>query len=68
MLSSYTIEKGTLSELPLLLAGPILRRVEPNQVCIWIACSKNVSVQTEIFRVRVNSLELLQRFMKPLQN
>ena len=57
MLYSHTIEKGTLSELPLLLAGPILRRVEPNQVCIWIACSKNVSVQAEIFRVRMNSLE-----------
>ena len=61
MLSSYTIEKGTLSGLPLLLAGPILRRVEPNQVCIWIACSKNVSVQAEIFRVRVNSLEKIDK-------
>jgi hypothetical protein len=35
--------------LPLLLAGPILRRTEPEQVCIWIATSKPVSVRTEIF-------------------
>jgi hypothetical protein len=29
MLSSYPIERGTLSKLPTLLAGQILRRVEP---------------------------------------
>ena len=57
MLSSYTVESETLSKLPLLLAGPILRRVEPSQVCIWIACSKAVSIQAEIFRVEPDSLE-----------
>jgi hypothetical protein len=44
--------RGTLSKLPTLLAGPILRRVEPTQVCIWIACSKAVSIRAEIFRVQ----------------
>jgi hypothetical protein len=57
MLSSYTIESETLSKLPLLLAGPILRRVEPSQVCIWIACNKAVSIQAEIFRTDPDSLE-----------
>ena len=57
MVSSHTIESEPLSELPLLLAGPILRRVEPNQVCVWIACSKAVSIQAEIFRVKPSPLE-----------
>jgi hypothetical protein len=57
MLSDYIIESATVSKLPLLLAGPILRRAEPSQVCIWIACSKAVSIQAEIFRVEADSLE-----------
>jgi hypothetical protein len=36
---------------PTLLAGPILRRAEPERVCIWIASSKPVSIRAEIFRV-----------------
>jgi hypothetical protein len=36
---------------PTLLAGPILRRAEPERVCIWIASSKPVSMRAEIFRV-----------------
>jgi hypothetical protein len=36
---------------PTLLAGPMLRRAEPEQVCIWLASSKPVSIRTEIFRV-----------------
>jgi hypothetical protein len=33
-----------------LLAGPILRRAEPKQVSIWIACSIPVIIRAEIFR------------------
>ena len=29
----------------------MLRRAEPEQVCIWLASSKPVSIRTEIFRV-----------------
>jgi hypothetical protein len=36
--------------LPILLAGPILRRAEPERVCIWIACSKPVTIRAEIFK------------------
>ena len=57
MVSSHTIESEALSELPLLLAGPILRRVEPSQICVWIACSKSVGIQAEIFRVKPSQLE-----------
>lgn len=36
--------------LPLILLGPILRRAEEKQVCIWLACSKPVAIKTEILR------------------
>lgn len=39
-----------LPHLPILLAGPVLRRAEPEQVCIWIACSRPVTIKAEIFR------------------
>jgi hypothetical protein len=55
--SSHRIESETPSKLPLLLAGPILRRVEPSQVCVWIACSKPVSIQAEVFRLKSSPLE-----------
>jgi hypothetical protein len=44
---------------PTLLAGPILRRAEPERVCIWIASSKPVSMRAEIFRV--DDLKKLQK-------
>jgi hypothetical protein len=37
------------SAMPLLLAGPIIRRVDKTQVCIWIATSKAVNAKVEIF-------------------
>ena len=37
------------SAVPLLLAGPIIRRVDKTQVCIWIATSKAVNAKVEIF-------------------
>jgi hypothetical protein len=50
--------------IPLLLAGPIIRRVEKSKVCIWISTSKNVQAKIKIFRIcrledegRVNSSE-----------
>jgi PhoD-like phosphatase len=35
--------------LYILLAGPILRRAEPEQVCIWTAYSKPTMIKAEIF-------------------
>src|SRR6476620_8850743 len=37
------------SAMPLLLAGPIIRRVDKTQVSIWIATNKAVSTKVEIF-------------------
>jgi hypothetical protein len=36
--------------LPLILAGPILRRADTKQVYIWIACNKPVNITAKIFR------------------
>ena len=35
--------------LPLVLAGPILRRAEPERVCIWMATSEETVVRGEVF-------------------
>jgi hypothetical protein len=48
-LSDTTVTKQDLV-LCTLLAGPILRRAEPKQVCIWIACSRPAVIRAEIFR------------------
>jgi len=36
--------------LPLILLGPILRRAEEKQVCIWLACSKPVTIKAKILK------------------
>ncbi len=37
--------------MPLVLAGPILRRVEPGRVVVWIATSRPGRVRVEVLRV-----------------
>lgn len=41
--------------LPLLLAGPILRRVEPTRVSVWVALSRAASVRLSLWENRVRS-------------
>ena len=41
--------------LPLLLAGPILRRVEPNLVSVWVALSRAASVTLTLWEGRTKS-------------
>jgi hypothetical protein len=40
-------------QLPLILAGPILRRVEPNLVSVWVALSQSASVKLNLWERRV---------------
>ncbi|WP_462409798.1 metallophosphoesterase family protein [Neobacillus sp. Marseille-QA0830] len=40
---------------PFILAGPILRRVEPTKVYIWLATSKNADITEEFFKVTENN-------------
>jgi len=44
-----------MAELPLVLAGPVLRRVDSGQVCVWIALSKPGDVTVTVFTGRVQS-------------
>lgn len=39
-------------EFPLLLAGPIIRRIEPTQVFIWIATSRSMQIEAEFFQIK----------------
>ena len=49
--------------LPLVLAGPILRRVEPNLVAVWIALSRAASVSLTLWegRTRAGAVDHLLR-------
>lgn len=46
--------EGTLA-LPLVLAGPILRRVEPNLVSVWVALSRSASITITLWQGRVKA-------------
>lgn len=37
------------SQLPLVLAGPIVRRVEPTQVSVWVALQERAEVTLDVF-------------------
>jgi len=45
-------------DLPLLLAGPILRRVEPERVSIWLATSRPVAARAEVYSDPVKRIPL----------
>jgi hypothetical protein len=40
-----------LEKLPMILAGPILRRTKPGRVCIWLACSRPAAINTGVYRL-----------------
>ncbi len=44
-----------MADFPLLLAGPIVRRVEPTLVSIWVALSEPRSVRLAVFEGRVQT-------------
>ena len=44
-----------MAELPLVLAGPVLRRVDSGRVCVWVALSKPGDVTVTVFTGRVES-------------
>jgi hypothetical protein len=51
-----------ITSLPLILAGPILRRVESTSVSVWVALSESASVHLEIFQGRLADLSATTRF------
>ena len=44
-----------MADLPLVLAGPVLRRVDAQRVSVWLALSKPGSVRLTVFRGRATS-------------
>lgn len=64
------MEKSNAAEraLPTILAGPILRRVEPSQACIWMACSTPVTARVNIFAFQgsATSTDSIEAFSKPV--
>jgi hypothetical protein len=36
-------------ELPIIIAGPILRRVEPNSVSVWLACTRELNLTLKLY-------------------
>ncbi len=47
---AYVTIANRLSSLPLLLAGPIVRRTEPGQVSVWFVLKENRSVVLQIHK------------------
>ncbi|UPG65764.1 hypothetical protein [Metabacillus endolithicus] len=41
-----------MMKLPVILSGPILRRVESSQVFIWLATSKDYSINAELYEMQ----------------
>ena len=39
-----------MKELPLILAGPILRRVEPKLVAVWVAVKESCKVKLTVYQ------------------
>jgi hypothetical protein len=50
-------EKVIFMMLPLLLCGPIIRRVEPDKVYLWVALSQPYEINTEIFTIKPINVE-----------
>lgn len=46
-----------LEQLPLILAGPILRRTEANQVSVWVALRSAATIELQIFSAQGDSVD-----------
>jgi hypothetical protein len=46
---AFTKLQGRLNSLPLILAGPLVRRVEPGSVTIWVALRRKRRIRLEIY-------------------
>ena len=44
-------------KLPAILSGPVIRRVEPSSIYIWIALSRKVEIDAQLFQIDVTSAD-----------
>ena len=51
-LREYLAGEDALQGLPLLLAGPILRRTEADQVTVWVALKQRAHVRLQVFQTQ----------------
>ncbi|MEQ1531143.1 MAG: hypothetical protein ABL925_17645, partial [Methylococcales bacterium] len=50
------------NDLPLILSGPILRRVEPTLVSVWVALSKPCTVELQVWEGRIKDDSASENF------
>lgn len=43
--------EGFMMQIPTILSGPIIRRVEPTKIYIWIATSKEFQLDAALYKV-----------------
>ncbi|MBD3882946.1 PhoD-like phosphatase [Phormidium tenue FACHB-886] len=55
---TWTPLSDRLAQLPLILAGPILRRVEPDAVTVWLALKHPGTVTLQVHETRADSIML----------
>ncbi|MFM2431600.1 MAG: hypothetical protein RLZZ511_2813 [Cyanobacteriota bacterium] len=53
-----------LTQLPLILAGPILRRTEANQVSVWVALRSAATIELQIFPAQGESVDRRQAILQ----
>ncbi|NJM69577.1 MAG: hypothetical protein HC862_04750 [Scytonema sp. RU_4_4] len=53
---TWTPLRERINQLPLVLAGPILRRTEPNSVTVWVALKESRTVTLEVFDINQKRL------------
>lgn len=56
-----------MSTLPLVLAGPILRRVQPDSVSVWIALSEHRRVHLSVFQGRNDPIQIGEGSANPIR-
>ncbi|MBT2691934.1 hypothetical protein [Bacillus sp. ISL-55] len=52
--------------LPTILSGPVIRRVDPSSVYIWIALSRDVEIDAQLFQIDITGSDEENRYI-PLE-
>ncbi|XWK88351.1 MAG: PhoD-like phosphatase [Phormidium sp.] len=60
---SWTALSDRIDRLPLILAGPILRRTEPNAVTVWVALKEPRNVTLKVYSTVSGNGEVIDRLL-----
>ena len=61
--SEYVEYLPNLANLPLILAGPILRRTEPDSVTVWLALKESKSILLEVYETESGQGEIIGKVL-----